>query len=240
MKKIEKTENQVVFTAEISETLANSIRRYVSQIPIVAIDEVEISKNDSALYDETIAHRLGLIPLKPKKGKKKKQGKLKLETKKEGVVYSGELKGDFEIVYEKIPITLLSNKQGIKLVATTKTGKGAEHTKFSPGLVFYRKASEIIVDKDLYKEIKKVCPDVKIKEKGNKIIITDAGKKEVADVCKGMINKAGKKPEIEEKDELVVTVESFGQITPEKVFLDSVNVLKKDLKFLKKSVEKAI
>ncbi len=30
MKKIEKTENQIIFTAEIDETVANSIRRYVN------------------------------------------------------------------------------------------------------------------------------------------------------------------------------------------------------------------
>lgn len=238
MKKLEKTENQVVFTAEISETIANSIRRYVSQVPIAAIDEVEISRNDSALYDETIAHRLGLVPLKSKKGKK--QGKLKLELKKEGVIYSGDLKGDFEVVYEKIPITVLSDKQEVKLVVTTKTGKGSEHAKFSPGLMFYRFVSEIAIDKDFYEEIKKVCPDAKIKEKGNKVIIIDDGKKEVADVCKGLIKKAGKKADIEEKNELVITVESFGQTSPENVFLSSIEVLKKDLSSLGKSFNKAI
>jgi len=238
MKKLEKTENQVVFTAEISETIANSIRRYVSQVPIAAIDEVEISRNDSALYDETIAHRLGLVPLKSKKGKK--QGKLKLELKKEGVIYSGDLKGDFEVVYEKIPITVLSDKQEVKLVVTTKTGKGSEHAKFSPGLMFYRFVSEIAIDKDFYEEIKKVCPDAKMKEKGNKVIIIDDGKKEVADVCKGLIKKAGKKADIEEKNELVITVESFGQTSPENVFLSSIEVLKKDLSSLGKSFNKAI
>jgi len=237
MKKLEKTENQVVFTAEISETIANSIRRYVSQVPIAAIDEVEISRNDSALYDETIAHRLGLVPLKSKKGKK--QGKLKLELKKEGVIYSGDLKGDFEVVYEKIPITVLSDKQEVKLVVTTKIGKGSEHAKFSPGLMFYRFVSEIAIDKDFYEEIKKVCPDAKMKEKGNKVIIIDDGKKEVADVCKGLIKKAGKKADIEEKNELVITVESFGQTSPENVFLSSIEILKKDLSSLGKSFDKA-
>jgi len=240
MKKLEKTEDQIVFTAEIPETLANSVRRYASQIPVIAIDEVEISKNDSALYDETIAHRLGLIPLKSKKGNGKKQGKLKLEVKKEGAVYSGDLKGDFDIIYKKIPITILSNNQELKLVATTKTGKGTEHAKFSPGLMFYRHVSEIIVDKDFYEEIKKVCPGTEIEEKSNKIVILDNGKKEVADVCEGLVSKAGKKADVEEKDELVITVESFGQMSPEDVFLRSIDALKKDFASLTKSINKAI
>ena len=42
MKKIEKTGNQIVFEVEINETLANAIRRYVNQIPVMAVDEVEI------------------------------------------------------------------------------------------------------------------------------------------------------------------------------------------------------
>jgi DNA-directed RNA polymerase alpha subunit len=64
MKVITKKNNQITFSAEVDESLANAVRRYVDQIPILAVDEVEISKNDSPLYDETVAHRIGMIPLK--------------------------------------------------------------------------------------------------------------------------------------------------------------------------------
>ena len=40
MKKIEETKNQVVFLTDISETLANSIRRYAGQVLVMAVDEV--------------------------------------------------------------------------------------------------------------------------------------------------------------------------------------------------------
>ena len=53
MKIIDKKDNQITFSAEVDESLANAVRRYVDQIPILAIDEVEISKNDSPLYDES-------------------------------------------------------------------------------------------------------------------------------------------------------------------------------------------
>ncbi|MFH1310960.1 MAG: DNA-directed RNA polymerase subunit D [Nanoarchaeota archaeon] len=238
MKKIEKTENQVVFTAEIDETIANSIRRYIGQIPVLAVDEVEISKNDSPLYDETVAHRIGLIPLKDEKTSEKKPAKLTLNVKKEGVVYSGDLKGHPAVVYKNIPLTTLSSDQVLQLNAIAKVGKGSEHAKFSPGLMFYRNVSEITLDKDCYEEIKRIIPEIEIKEKGQKIILIDNKKREVVDVCEGIADKKKKKAEIEKKDELVITVESFGQISAEEVFTKSIDALKKDLGSLKKSVDK--
>lgn len=240
MKKIEKTENQIVFTADISETLANSIRRYLNQVLVMAVDEVELSKNDSALYDEAVAHRISLVPLKTDKSvNEKSTGKLKLEVKKEGSAYSKDLKGSPEVVYENIPITTLSEGQELQLVAFVKAGKGSEHSKFSPGLMFYRNVSEITLDKEFYDDVKKVFPENEIKEKGNKIVVIDNKKKEILDFCEGTANKRRKKAEVETKEELVVTLESFGQMSPEDMFKKSIEVLKKDLTSVQKGIDKA-
>ena len=44
--------------------LVNSLRRIMlSELPTLAIEDVVIYDNTSALFDEIIAHRLGLIPI---------------------------------------------------------------------------------------------------------------------------------------------------------------------------------
>lgn len=240
MEKIEKKENQIIFKAEIEDSLANAIRRYVNQIPVLAVDEVELVKNGSALYDEVIAHRIGLIPLKADKMiTEKNKGKLKLEYGKEGFVTSGEMKGNVEVVYDKIPITFLDKNQEIELIAFTKEGKGNEHVKFSPGLIFYRNATKIKADKSLKEEIKRLCPDCDIEEKGEKIIIYDNKSKEVSDLIEGIANKMNKEIEVDMEKELIMNVESFGQLEVENVFTKSIDVLKKDLIELSKKLDKA-
>ena len=55
----------VKFSIEgINVEMANELRRVIlSEIPTMAITEVIFMENESPLYDEMIAHRLGLIPL---------------------------------------------------------------------------------------------------------------------------------------------------------------------------------
>jgi DNA-directed RNA polymerase subunit D len=238
MEIIEKKNNQIVFKAEIEDSLANAIRRYVNQVPVMAIDEVEIIQNGSALYDEVIAHRMGLIPLKIDKViTEKNPGKLKLSSKKEGLVHAEELEGNVEIVYGKIPITHLNKNQELELIATTKYGIGGEHVKFSPGLIFYRNISKITIGKEFSDEIKRLCPKANIKEKGDKIEIIDDQAKDILDVCEGIANIEDKNIEVEDQKDLVITVESFGQMDVEDIFEKSVSALKKDLEEVSKKIK---
>ncbi len=234
MENISKSDGKYVFKAEIEDSLVNSIRRYVGQIQIAAIDEVEISKNDSPLYDETIAHRLGLIPLKQNG---KKEGKLKLSSHDKGMVYSGSLKGDFEVVYDKMPITLLSKEQEIEISASIKMGRGQEHAKFSPGMMNYRQVSEIYTDKEIAEKLKNNFPNVEIKSKGDKILIIDDKEKEVCDICEGFAEKYGKKIEVKPTGEIIISLESFGQIDAKSIFVKAVEALKKDLNEVAKKIK---
>jgi len=237
MKLLNKKDNQITFSADIDESLANAIRRYVDQIPILAVDEVEISKNDSPLYDETIAHRIGLIPLKMEKSSEGEQ--LTLVAKKEGMVYSGEMNGKIKLVYEGIPITILKKGQELEIVATTKLGTGNEHAKFSPGIMFYRDVMEIKFDKECPKEIVNSCPKNILKVENGKICVIDEYACDMCEECVEFLNKKGKGSiEFVPKGELVITLESFGQITPEEMFKKSIEVLEKDLAEVAKKISK--
>ena len=238
MKLINKKDNQIVFTAEAEESLANAIRRYINQISVMAIDEVEISKNDSPLYDETIAHRMGLIPLKSKGVVK--ESKLKLSGKKEGMVYSGEITGDVEVVYDKIPITSLKKGQKLDATATTRMGKGSEHARFSPGLMFYRNVVDLKIDKDCPQEVVSVCPKKILKLENQKIVVEDNNKCDMCEVCVEACKKQGKNSiKLLPTKELVITLESFGQLSPGEMFKKSIEGLKRDLAEFGKKVSKS-
>jgi len=237
MKIIEKKENKISFNVEIEDVLANSIRRYVGEIPIFAVDEVEIHRNDSALYDETIAHRIGLIPLDNRKIGKSDEIKLKLSTNKEGNVYSENLKGG-EVIIKDMPITALNKGQELELVAIARSGKGKEHSKFSPGLIMFRKVAEIKMNKKFSDEVKKSCPGLEIKESGNEIKIFDNKLRSFSDVCEGISDGGGEKAEITFGQDAIISVESFGQIDVKDIFLKSVDGLRKDLAEVSKKVGK--
>ena len=59
-----KPKKAVIKIEDIEPYLINSLRRIlIAELPKLAIENVVIYDNTSALFDEIIAHRLGLIPI---------------------------------------------------------------------------------------------------------------------------------------------------------------------------------
>ncbi len=154
---VEKKDNYLKFVLDESDpAFANALRRImISEVPTFAIHDVELFENNSALYDEVIAHRLGLVPLKTKPGDYnfrsecscKEKGCSKctvtfaLNKKGPGTIYSGDLKSsdkDVEPADPNIPIVKVKEKQKVKLEASAILGRGREHAKFQPGVISYK------------------------------------------------------------------------------------------------------
>ena len=57
--------NQMVFTVEGADvSLVNALRRIcMVEVPTLAIETVEFLKNDARIFDEALAHRLGMVPI---------------------------------------------------------------------------------------------------------------------------------------------------------------------------------
>jgi len=210
----EKSNEKVVFNTDIPISLANAIRRSINSIPILAIDELEISKNDSALYDEVIAHRMGLVPIKnpdlklPEdcscngKGCNKCSIKYKLKAKGPCTVYSDELSPKGDVSY-KMPITILDKDQELEFVAIAKMGIGENHAKFSPGLFFYKYKDDV--------------DDLEINDEKFKKLVESTGK--------------------DNNQELIVEIESWGQLNAKDIFIKAVDTLNKDIKEFSKQIK---
>ena len=55
----------ILILKETNPTEANMLRRTImEEVPTLAIEDVNFVQNGSALYDEMVAHRLGLVALK--------------------------------------------------------------------------------------------------------------------------------------------------------------------------------
>ncbi len=234
MELINKNKQKISFTATMNITLANALRRSVVEIPILAIQECDFYKNDSALYDEMIAHRLGLIPLKNEKLKKDQVIELKLKAKgEEGGIYimSGEL-GDMP-VYGDMPIVYLDEGQNIEIVARVGAGIGKDHAKYVPGLFYYKNLPKIKIGKEAESliELSKTYP--KIFEFKDKLKVKDATKCDLDE--EDFEDYPGLDISFDHK--LVFYIETWGQISVTDIFLESCKILKSNLSELSKIIK---
>src|SRR4030042_7030907 len=216
LKDYNQKQGKISFITDMSISLANAIRRSVLEIPIMAIDEVEIIKNDSALYDEILAHRLGLIPIKTDLVK---ETKFKLKEIGPKTIYSIDLKPSVGTEY-KLPLIILDEGQELELVANANLGKGIEHIKYSPGLIYYKHNLD-----------SEILDFIEIDEFG-KVTYNEEEFKDKP-LSEEQINKIKK---VKEVNELIFSIESWGQIEVKEIFSKAIDVLDKNLQELDKIV----
>ncbi len=241
---LNKSDNELEFVVDgVTSSFVNAIRRYgTSKVPTYAIEDVEFKKNSSVLYDEIIAHRLGLIPLKTKSmpakiGYEGPRIKFKLKAKGPGYVYSSELKtsdDDVVPVYDKIPIVYLTEDQEIDLTATAILGIGADHAKFSPGLISFRQYPNISIKRGADGAIAEVCPKGILVNDNSKLKV-DESKLHLCTICKACEDKSDSVKVEGEENKFIVYVESWGQMKAIDIIQRAVKALLKDLEKFQKS-----
>ena len=228
----ERHRDRLVFVLrESSPALANALRRaMLEEVPTLAIEEVEFIKNSSALYDEIIAHRLGLLPLRGELGHLVLPErcacagqrcpsctiKASLKAKGPGMVYASELnfEGDVKPVHPGMPIVNLLKGQELELEASAVLGLGRTHSKWSPCHAWYRGLPQIKIvrQRDKAEEIASLCPTKVFEVKANKLIVRNPN---ACHLCLACVD--GAEPgELEVKGsdkEFLFFVESFGQLS---------------------------
>jgi len=186
---LEKSEYKLVLVVEgISVEMLNALRRIMlTEVPVMAIDEVIILKNDSPLYDEIVSHRLGLVPLKtdldvyklPKEcdcegyGCPLCQVSLTCEvtntTNAPLEIYSGDLKSnDPKIVPvdDYIPIVKIDKNNKVIIEAYAILGIAKDHTKWQAvSNVAFRNYPDVKFDANALKNAEEIdliirmCPE---------------------------------------------------------------------------------
>lgn len=218
IKTLSKTKDKLSFLVKgIDQAYANTLRRLMmSEVPTMAIEEVEFKKNSSILYDEIIAHRLGLVPLKTdlKSMDDKSEIQFTLKAKGPGYVYASDLKSKdakCKPVFSKTPIAKLLDKQELQLIATAKLGKGKNHVKWSPGTVHFVQEPTITINNKSPKlaTFKDKYPPQVFDKKGqlDKKAIVD---KNLVDACEGVCDEVLK---VDYSDSnFIFYVETWGQL----------------------------
>jgi len=241
------TENELLFIVDgVDVPFINAIRRIcMMEIPKMAIENVDIIRNDSTLFDEVLAHRLGLIPITSDTASKsiifasecdcgghcpKCSATFILKEKGPKVVYSKDLKPedpDIKPVYDSIPILRLKKNEEVELAAIAQLGLGLEHAKWEPTTACaYKYYPKITVDDncDSCGKCAEECPRGVLELKKDKITVVDAENCSMCGTCMricptGAIDIGG------EEGKFIFRIETDGSLSPEEILTKACDVL---------------
>jgi len=258
IKVLEKNDKNLrLLIRDVDAPYMNALRRLItSEVPCMAIDEIVILENSSIMQDETIAHRLGLVPLKtdldsynlPEECECKSEFgcnlcrvTLTLDVEaKDGTrtVYSSELASENKEVMpvsEKIPIAKLAKEQKLRLEAYARLGRGKNHAKWQPvSMCAYKYYPKIEISSrncDACGKCVDICPKKVLAGKDKKIEVVNL---EACTLCKDCADTCPKdKKAISvswEENTFIFNLESTGALPPERIMEEAIKTLDKQLK----------
>ncbi len=176
----------------------NALRRtMLTEVPTLAIEDVTIYDNRSALFDEIVAHRLGMLPVPtdpslfaewdPDADPDETDPEVlyTLTFEGPGTVHASDLtpateEESAEIAEPEVPIVKLGRDQRLMLEATATLGIGEQHSKWQPVVaVGYRERPTVEITGDLglsaeeISELESMAPEDAISFNGGEPDILD-------------------------------------------------------------------
>ncbi len=254
IKLIEQTKDKIhILLQDIELPIINALRRaLISEVPVMAVEDVYIIRNESALFDEMLAHRIGLVPLTTDlsyskreectcKGEGCSKCQVILTLTKQGptTVYSGDFKTSDPKVkpaIDKIPLTILLEGQQIELEAKAELGTGKKHAKWSAGLANHRFLANIKIDqKKVTKESKDLADQFDFLEfKEGKLSVKRSAMIdfERAELCaqRAINNEISVEPD---RSQIILTFENWGQLPHKEAIEEALETVVKELDSLK-------
>lgn len=239
----ERKKNKLTFLIKnSSEVFANTIRRMIlEEVPTLAVEDLEIKENNTAIYDEMLGLRLGLVPINtdlssyslPKNEDeiKEKNAKctlqIRLKASKKGYVYAEEAESSdskCSFAIPRMPIVKLLPKQKIDLTMTAVMGQGKKHAKWSPGLAYYKKEPSLKIGnvKNPALIAQKSTDGVFIL-KDNKLQVVEEKVQESQ--LLEYYTELDKAITLEHGDNIIFTVESWGQLSCKEMLKKSAEML---------------
>ncbi len=231
-----KEDSLVLVLSDADVSFANALRRaMLAEVPTLAIEEVTFIENTSPLYDEIIAHRLGLVPIKTDlkafnlRSECKCEGKgcssctLKLTLSASGpcTVYSHDLVSEDSKLkpIEGIPIVKLGKGQKLTLEAEAILGTGKMHAKWQPAVVGYKYYPEIEISEkcDGCEACAAACPKNILSVVKKKARVSDETICTLCNACVEACDLDAIKVRGNER-KLIFTIESSGALKPEEIF----------------------
>ncbi|MBS3782713.1 MAG: DNA-directed RNA polymerase subunit D [Candidatus Thermoplasmatota archaeon] len=266
IKKLKERKAELLLS-ETNPPMANALRRVlIADIPKLAIEDVEFHlgtigdesddkeyESAAPLFDEIIAHRLGMLPIPTDlelfdyRSECEECGGdgcpnctviYSLNKKGPCTVYSGDLTpvGENELrpVDDLIPIVKLNEDQALLMYATAELGTAKEHAKWQPTSgVAYKYYPKIEIDSercDECEECIEVCPVDILKMEDDELIVTDVEECKLCSACEEACGKDAIKVEGQD-DKFILTFETDGSLTTEQALKKGLEVL--DEKFTK-------
>ncbi len=229
----------------VSIGFMNSLRRTITNnVPCLAVEEVTIYANDSVIFDEMLANRLGLLPIKTDL-KSYKQGdtvKLILEKEGPGMVTSKDIKctdPKIEIIDKKVYITKLGKEDKIKIEMKAIMDVGRGHAKHQSAIIAYHEVASINNEKTHknIKELMEELPKGAVESKAGKLFLMDPYNIKFQNHPVNILEKHGVYLDYS-NNEFVLTIETTGQLTREEIIKTALDNLNLKLEDFKKEVQK--